>query len=68
MKAMLIVSALLVGSFAMAEGTAATAPAAAPAMKMSKSDAKKACQEEAKAAGKKVKGKELVNCINEKTK
>jgi hypothetical protein len=70
MKMTVIVAAMLVGSFAMAEGAATTAPAtqAAPAAqaatgKMSKKEARAACKKE----DAKLKGKALVDCVKSKT-
>lgn len=68
--AMMLVSVLMAGSIAMAEGTApaaAAAPAAAMTGSMTSKEAKTACKKEAKAAGKALKGKELMACVKEKT-
>ncbi len=76
MKSMIIVAAMLAATSVFAQETGATesAPAAteqheaAPAAKMNKKEAHKACIMEAKAAHKKLKGKELKECISEKMK
>lgn len=61
MKTSIILSTLLAASFAFAQGTAATAPAAAPAKKMTYKEAKAECKKD-----KTLKGAELQKCIKEK--
>ena len=58
-----ILASVILSSFAMAQGTAPAMSdtAAAPAAKMSKKEAKKACKAEGK------KGKDLMTCVKEKT-